>query len=165
MKLMIDIPDETYNKMRRGEKLYPADANVAIFAIETGTPLSESEDCVSRQDAINIVVCDILSSAIVYGRTEEGMAAKKAIVDGLKRLPSATPAEKVGQWIPVSEGGYPEAYTEVLVYDSSDYFIAWWTGIRGRWDSYNSQFDINTPIVAWMPIKPYKASPTGEEVE
>lgn len=69
------------------------------------------------------------------------------------------------RWIPVSEGEYPEAYTEVLVYDNSDYFIAWWTGIRGRWNSYNSNFDINTPIVAWMPIEPYKASPTGEEVE
>lgn len=72
-------------------------------------------------------------------------------------------SEKPNKWIPVSEGEYPEAYTEVLVYDNSDYFIAWWTGIRGHWDSYNSQFDINTPIVAWMPIEPYKASSTGAE--
>lgn len=39
MKMLIDIPEETYNKIRRGENLYPADANVAIFAIETGIPL------------------------------------------------------------------------------------------------------------------------------
>lgn len=39
MQIVIDIPDEIYNKMRRGEALYPADANVVIFAIETGTPL------------------------------------------------------------------------------------------------------------------------------
>lgn len=56
-------------------------------------------DCISRQAAINVVVKDILSSAIVYGRTEEGMSARKAIVDGLKRLPPVKPAEKVGRWI------------------------------------------------------------------
>lgn len=53
MKVMIDIPEETYNKMRRGEKLYPADANVAIFAIEMGNPIDECKDCVSRQEALS----------------------------------------------------------------------------------------------------------------
>jgi hypothetical protein len=44
MKMLIDIQEETYNKIRRGEALYPADANVAIFAIETGTPIEEGKD-------------------------------------------------------------------------------------------------------------------------
>lgn len=48
MKVMIDIPEETYSKMRRGEALYPADANVAIFAIETGTPVEECAEKVGH---------------------------------------------------------------------------------------------------------------------
>lgn len=54
MKILIDIPEETYNKMRRSEALYPADANVAIFAIETGTPLGGREDAISRQAVIDM---------------------------------------------------------------------------------------------------------------
>lgn len=69
----------------------------------TPTVVEPCTDAISRHAAINIVVCDILSSAIVYGRTEEGMAARKAIVDGLRRLPPVTPAEKVGHWISNAE--------------------------------------------------------------
>ena len=55
------------------------------------------EDAISRQAAINIVRCDALSAAIIYGRTEEGMSARKAIVNGLKRLPSVS-TEETGHW-------------------------------------------------------------------
>ena len=44
MKMLIDIQEETYNKIQKGEALYPADANVAIFAIETGTPIENGKD-------------------------------------------------------------------------------------------------------------------------
>lgn len=52
MNMLIDIQEETYNKIRRGEVTYPADVNVAIFAIETATPLDE--DCAALiQQKIN----------------------------------------------------------------------------------------------------------------
>ena len=88
----------------------------------------EIVNSMSLQDAIQV-----FKDTNAYGTMD---IAKSVILKALGKMP---------QWIPVSEGEYPEAYTEVLVYDNSDYFIAWWTGIRGRWDSYNSQFDINTP--------------------
>lgn len=70
MKVMIDIPEETYNKMRRGEKLYPADANVAIFAIETGIPLEDCEDAklVIRKGATN---GDIIKAIFSIARIED----------------------------------------------------------------------------------------------
>lgn len=53
MKLVIDIQEETYNKIRRGEPLYSADENVAIFAIETGTPLPKGHGRLIDADAFS----------------------------------------------------------------------------------------------------------------
>lgn len=54
MKLVIDIQEETYNKIRRGEPLYSADENVAIFAIETGTPLPKSHGRLIDADELKL---------------------------------------------------------------------------------------------------------------
>ena len=109
MKLIIDIPDNELKVPLKNIHLLISDGNVTEVCIKkydkdkpyfmnlNYTSLEECEDVISRQAAINVVVCDILSSAIVYGRTEEGMSARKAIVDGLKRLPPVKPAEKGGE--------------------------------------------------------------------
>lgn len=99
MKLIIDIPEETYNKMRRGEALYPADANVAIFAIETGTPLSESEDCISRANTIDEV------SRIMLDHPLDGYEDGQLVLNTIQDMPPVIPSEKqepqqrTGRWV------------------------------------------------------------------
>lgn len=56
-------------------------------------------DAISRKDALFAVRVGILSTATVYGRSEEGMATRREIEGALKALPPVNPAEKVGQWI------------------------------------------------------------------
>ena len=101
MKLVIDIPDNELKDPLKNIHLFISNGNITEVCIKTYDKdkpyymnlnysfFEECDDVISRQAAINVVVCDILSSAIVYGRTEEGMSARKAIVDGLKRLPPA----------------------------------------------------------------------------
>ena len=57
MKLVIDILDKDYEVIRNIEKLSSSFAvegvkNFALSIIENATPLSESEDCISRQAAL-----------------------------------------------------------------------------------------------------------------
>lgn len=99
-----------------------------------------SDDCVSRQAAID---------ACLNGWNKD----YKEIVEEIRALP---PAEKVNDWIPVSER-YPEDGQRVLVdYCDEDAGIML---IRFNVNGYHG-------FKAWMPLpEPYKASPTGAESE
>lgn len=48
-------------------------------------------DLISRQAAIDAVTMGALSTATLYGRTDEGATALKEIVSAIKALPSAQP--------------------------------------------------------------------------
>ena len=74
-------------------------------------------------------------------------------------LPPVTPteSENLNKWTPVSER-LPEENGRYFVTVKLGYVTtAIWAGITEDWDK----------VTAWMPFfpKPYKASPTGEEVE
>lgn len=73
----------------------------------------------------------------------------------IKMIKEAPEADK---WIPVSER-LPENNDDVLAYDGSDYFVAWYEPREIEhygWHSTDNECDVFTPIRAWMPIKPYK---------
>ena len=53
-------------------------------------------DLISRQAAIMAVLYGSLGATTIYGRTEQGMAAQKEIVQAIRMLPSA---ERKGHWM------------------------------------------------------------------
>ena len=81
-----------------------------------------------------------------------------------QNVPSVTPAEKVGQWIPVNER-LPEKNVEVLVTTEWDCITIGEMFSNNDWFIHEgtTNADIDD-IKAWMPLpKPYEVSPTGAE--
>ena len=156
MRLMIDIPDETYNKMRRGEELYPADANVAIFAIETGTPLEESEDCVGRH---------VVFEQINNWSKDEFLRVTNPLHYLRKRIDSLQPVTpQMNRWIPVSEK-LPEDGKRVIwcFKDGAINIERYKCDAIDHFYPQQGQHGLEE-AVAWMPLpEPYVASPTGAE--
>lgn len=90
---------------------------------------------------------DELINALNYDRGQY----EKGYEDGLN----------ASKWIPVSER-LPEELVDVLAYDGVDMFVTFLR--KGRWASYNSNFDIYTNILAWMPLpEPYEPQKREDE--
>ena len=49
------------------------------------------DDCISRGDAIKAVLVSNFSACTVFGRSEEGMATAKELIQVIKNLPSHSP--------------------------------------------------------------------------
>ena len=65
-----------------------------------GEEIRTDGDIISRQAAVIAVTAGSISTATVFGRTEEGMTAAKEIIRAIKSIPSAQPEQR---WIPCSE--------------------------------------------------------------
>lgn len=65
------------------------------------------------------------------------------------------------RWIPVSER-LPDTNDNVLAYDGSDMFVAWYENndsMEEGWHSFDIAFGELTPVIAWRPLpEPYKES-------
>lgn len=117
-------------------------------------------ECISRQAAINAIRIGALSTAMIYGRTDEGMTARREIERAINELPSAQPAQR---WIPWDSGEFPEESGTYIVtaYDGVTKRVTFakyqkrlkrWelTGARAYWR-----------VLAWMPL-PEPARLDGE---
>ncbi len=128
------------------------------------------EDCISRQAAI-----DTLDNTDKFMDEDRTVETYKALLkECYEVLPSVTPKQKMGHWIPVSER-LPEE-------EHGEYFITWTTSMSKRpfiaicegkvtieygfeWilDSYIKCYP-NVKVIAWMPLpEPYKAESEDTE--
>lgn len=128
-------------------KEYEEAVNMAIKALEQ----EPYEDCISKEKAKQFLYerLDRLNDDELYD------VFSTIIDDMYNELPSVTPATK---WHKV-EDELPDIGEEVLVNDGSDMFVAWWVndGFEARWHSFDESYDLDTPILAWMPLpQPYK---------
>lgn len=174
MKLVIDIPNEVYDWHVNG---FPdeEDAVRLLDIVKNGTPLEDSEDCVSRQAVLDYIYNDLGLGDEENGKDVERQMELENSYRYVKSLPPVTPAEKAGRWIPVSErlpeddedvlACYPQGEMEVVYYhiDNSIYPTEYEDLNETGW--YNEEGDaLYFEPIAWMPLpEPYKASPTEAE--
>ena len=86
MKLIIDIPDKMYETVQNGTYCGTLYEN-----LKNGTPLSESEDCVSRQAVMQAIEDN--ANDIKYGCFASNQDAE-TMKNEIEALPPVTPAEK-----------------------------------------------------------------------
>ena len=97
MKLMIDIPDKIYETVQNGTY-----CGTLYEELKNGTPLSELEDCISRQAAID---------------TYKNL---RLPIYPLEELPSVKPEQKVGHWI---KYGVPRCDEQHYQCTNCEYYI------------------------------------------
>lgn len=105
MRLMMDIPDKIYETVQNGTY-----CGTLYEELKNGIPLSESEDCVSRQDACSSLICrGIDCKDCPFNNVFPDDTTTCLMAERIKELPPVTPAEKVGHWIELdncSNSGY-----------------------------------------------------------
>lgn len=159
MKLIIDIHEEDYKwvcEQNMGFELYKMIAN--------GTPLTESDDCVSREAVIKLVK---KGEYDITGKTDNEMFCEE-----VNKLPSVQPKRDKGEWIPIKSLKDIPQGKEILVCDC-DGLIKIGYAVTYRFKGFDKEDDIRVSdsggdrikgIVAYMPLpKPYKADKGDKE--
>jgi hypothetical protein len=99
-----------------------------------------SEDCISRQMAIDVV----------RKWFDKIQLNDDICLDGIRSLPSVTPKAR---WIPCSER-LPERDENVLTYhrnESFDYqYVSWIDDYSGKWAGFIG--NLSDEVLAWMPL-------------
>ena len=119
VKLITEISKSAYDTIMARSVLTPNEAAKAIDAILNSTPLTESDDCVSRQ-----AVMELLNKRYCHKEPyerKEGNTVYKGYdtyyminFDKLKALPSVLPKRKKGEWIQNGTG-----YDDEPIYECS----------------------------------------------
>ena len=96
MKLVIDLPEEDYIRLR-DEGMF---GNVTTFkrAVREGIPLEQEpcDDAISRQAVLEKTICAPIAKVMMGDKV---IYRKIVFVDEIENIPPVTPAEKVGRWI------------------------------------------------------------------
>ena len=97
------------------------------------------DDLISRQDVIKAVLGSNFSACTVYGRSEEGMATAKELIQAIKNLPSAQPGiirckdckwwdkyNEVKGYCMAAQHGFHSMHWEISIYRTyrEDFFCA-----------------------------------------
>lgn len=132
-----------------------------LFTILKSVPIIEAcEDAISREEAINELKLAYFNKDLQSAKDDPCIvdAMTDWAIRTIKNLPSVTPQTR---WIPCSER-LPDTTDEVLVTDGVDMMVAWHDYTLVGWASFDSNFDTDVPIKAWMPLpQPYKAESEG----
>lgn len=130
-------------------------------------------DAVSRKEVINM----LHNHAFDYATSTKISALLKTMRGEVDRMPSVTPAEKVGRWVPC-EKRLPDKLQDVLItfYDAEgEYDVAYMRktfnasykaqGSENEWvSSMGETTYADYEVSAWMPLpEPYKAESEIEE--
>jgi len=97
MKLIVKISDREYENCKLSKSKGYTTCVVDISTILNATPLEESEDCVSRQAAINVAVDAVDDWDGGCNKTREEYIRK-----ALETIPPVTPKQRVGRWVSVN---------------------------------------------------------------
>jgi hypothetical protein len=137
-------------------------------------------DAISREAAIRWVKTECNP----YGKPTIDFESGKKVIEHLKQMPSVTPKQKTGEWIPVSERLPNDRDWYLGIFKEPDTgwinplpFICDYVGnktkattkehwiLRGFTDrDERIGYYVNLECVAWMPLpEPYKAESEGEK--
>jgi hypothetical protein len=126
-------------------------------------------DAISRQAAIRWVKTECNP----YGKPTIDFESGKKVIEHLKQMPSVTPKQKTGKWIPVSES-LPEldddGYSTYVLVSFSNFTLPCIGQLRktdgeNHWyegDDEKALDSFGLHVNAWMPLpEPYKAESEG----
>ena len=103
MKRVIEINEEAYDWLANG---FPDDEDCArlIRLLQESTPLSEPEDCVSRQLLIETMCskCTVMNKEnCIY---KQGLSGGCTEYETIMQLPPVTPKQRTGHWRDTGSG-------------------------------------------------------------
>jgi hypothetical protein len=129
------------------------------------------KDAISRKAAIRWVKTECNP----YGKPTIDFESGKKVIEHLKQMPSVTPKQKTGKWIPVSES-LPEldddGYSTYVLVSFSNFTLPCIGQLRktdgeNHWyegDDEKALDSFGLHVNAWMPLpEPYKAESEGKE--